>query len=130
MSLLALVSSTAIVIGLCAALPQLAAMVRARSAAGQSALGWSLGAFVNGLMSYVNFAGYHATVLALGNVASLVLCLVAIALVARFGTGEAEAVDGRRQATVSDLPTHEFWALREQLEHEAARRGQPVLVAA
>jgi hypothetical protein len=133
MSLLALVSSTAIVIGLCAALPQLAAMVRARSAAGQSALGWSLGAFVNGLMSYVNFAGYHATVLALGNVASLALCLVAVALVARFGTGEAdegEADDGRRQATVSDLPTHEFWALREQLEHEAARRGQPVLVAA
>jgi hypothetical protein len=24
---------------------------------------------------------------------------------------------------VSDLPTHEFWALRDQLEHEARRRG-------
>ncbi|HMJ36882.1 MAG TPA: hypothetical protein VK501_23455 [Baekduia sp.] len=39
MSLLTLFSSTAIVIGLCAALPQLAAMLRARSAAGQSSLG-------------------------------------------------------------------------------------------
>jgi uncharacterized membrane protein YbhN (UPF0104 family) len=127
MSLLALFSSTAIVIGLCAALPQLAAMLRARSAAGQSSLGWTLGAFVNGLMSYVNFAGYHATALAAGNVASLVICLIAVGLVARFGGAAAPqpAIVG-----VGDLETTEFWALRHELEHEARRRDEQRLVAA
>jgi hypothetical protein len=131
MSLLALASTTAIVIGLCAALPQLAAMIRARSAAGQSSLGWALGAFVNTLMVYVNFAGYHATVLAIGNAASVVLCLVAVALVLRFGDADpaAGADPERRDAHVSDLATGEFWALREQLEHEARRRDQGRLVA-
>jgi hypothetical protein len=66
MSLLPIFSTTAIVIGLAAALPQLAAMLNARSAAGQSALGWSLGAFVNCLMAYVNYVGYGAKVLAAG----------------------------------------------------------------
>jgi hypothetical protein len=124
MSLLAFFSTTAIVIGLCAAVPQLAAMVRARSAAGQSSLGWALGASVNLMMSYVNFVGYHATVLAVGNVTSVALCVVAVGLVLRFGTTTAPAAEPRT-ATVSDLPTHEFWALRDQLEHEARRREEP-----
>ncbi|MCW2986108.1 MAG: hypothetical protein JWR63_3678 [Conexibacter sp.] len=128
MTLLAFASTTAIVIGLCAAVPQLTAMVRARSAAGQSALGWTLGAFVNFLMAYVNLAGYHATALALGNVASLTLCLVAVALVARFGDAGAPAAPAVAGAgddapvSVHELPTGEFWALRAQLEHEARRR--------
>jgi hypothetical protein len=125
MSLLPIASSTAIVIGLCAALPQLAAMVRARSAAGKSLLGWLLGAFVNFLMAYVNLAGYDATVLAAGNVASVALCLVAVALVLRFGTGDEEAVaDDERSVAFHELPTTEFWALRDQLEHEARRRDE------
>jgi hypothetical protein len=130
LSLLAFCSTVAIVIGLCAALPQLAAMVRARSAAGQSALGWSLAAFVNGLMAYVNFAGYQATVLAVGNVASLVICLVAVGLVARFGAGAHAHRAHPAGVHVGDLPTTEFWALRDQLEHEARRRDELGLVAA
>jgi hypothetical protein len=132
MSLLPIFSTTAIVIGLCAALPQLGAMVRARSAAGQSALGWTLGAFVNFLMAYVNYVGYDAAVLAAGNVASLALCLVAVGLVARFGPGAAEATEDERPVLVHELPTTEFWALRDQLEHEARRRDEhrAVLVAA
>jgi hypothetical protein len=123
MSLLPILSTIAIVIGLGAALPQLAAMLRARSAAGQSALGWSLAGFVNLLMAYVNLVGYGATVLAAGNVASLTLCLVAVALVARFGPGAAgEAAD--RPVQVHELPSTEFWALRDQLEHEARRRDE------
>jgi hypothetical protein len=122
MSLLALASTTAIVIGLCAALPQLAAMVRARSAAGQSALGWSLGGFVNVLMAYVNYAGYGAMALSLGNVASLAICLTAVGLVVRFGDAGAVADEDERPVAVHELPTTEFWALREQLEHEARRR--------
>jgi hypothetical protein len=122
MSLLALASSTAIVIGLCAAIPQLAAMVRARSAAGQSALGWTLGVFVNALMAYVNLAGYHATALALGNVASLALCLAAVGLVLRFGDADGETTDA--PPVFYELPTQELLVLREQLEHEARRRDE------
>jgi predicted DNA repair protein MutK len=123
MSLLPIASTTAIVIGLCAALPQLGAMVRARSAAGQSALGWMLGAFVNVLMAYVNLVGYQATVLAAGNVASVALCVTAVALVLRFGTA---ALDDEAEPAmqVHDLATTEFWALRDQLEHEARRRDE------
>jgi predicted DNA repair protein MutK len=132
MSLLPIASTTAIVIGLCAALPQLGAMVRARSAAGQSALGWSLGAFVNVLMAYVNMVGYQATVLAAGNIASVALCLTAVALVVRFGVGGDEAVEEDAPVQIHELPTTEFWNLREQLEDEARRRDQlrPVLAAA
>ena len=135
MSLLPILSTTAIVIGLAAALPQLAAMARARSAAGQSALGWSLGAFVNLLMAYVNLVGYQATVLAAGNVASVALCVAAVGLVLRFGTsagaGDGLAVADERPVGIHELPTTEFWALREQLEHEARRRDEAgTLVAA
>jgi hypothetical protein len=125
MPLLALLSTTAIVVGLAAVLPQLATMIRARSAAGQSSLGWSLGAFVNSLMAYVNYAGYHATVLALGNVVSVALCVAAVALVWRFG----DRAPARAEVGVDDLPSGEFWALRDALEHEARRRA-PELAAA
>lgn len=128
MSLLPILSSAAIVIGLAAALPQLYAMVRARSAAGQSALGWLLGATVNTLMAYVNFVGYHATPLALGNLASLAICLAAVGLVLRFGDSTTgDLASDERPFAFHELPTMEFVVLREQLEHEARRRD---LVAA
>jgi hypothetical protein len=128
MSLLPILSSAAIVIGLAAALPQLYAMLSARSAAGQSALGWTLGATVNTLMAYVNFVGYHATPLALGNVASLAICLAAVGLVLRFGEAVYEdATADEAPYAFHELPTLEFVVLREQLEHEARRRD---LVAA
>ncbi|HEY6761080.1 MAG TPA: hypothetical protein VI318_16400 [Baekduia sp.] len=129
MTLLPIFSSIAIVIGLCAALPQLAAMIRARSAAGQSALGWALGAFVNVLMAYVNLVGYGATVLAAGNVASVSLCLIALALVVRFGPRDAEAAQVE-SVGLHELPTTEFWILRDQLEHEARRRDEGLVAAA
>jgi len=126
MSLLPLFSSAAIVIGLAAALPQLYAMVRARSAAGQSALGWLLGATVNTLMAYVNFVGYHATPLALGNVASLAICLAAVGLVTRYGASVEEGASERDAAVRAfhELPTMELVVLREQLEHETRRRDE------
>jgi predicted DNA repair protein MutK len=129
MSLLPIFSTTAIVIGLAAALPQLAAMLNARSAAGQSALGWTLGAFVNCLMAYVNYVGYGAKVLAAGNVASVGICLSAVALVVRFGTdAPAQAEPAVR---VDELATTEFHALRDALEDEARRRDERrALVAA
>lgn len=123
MSLLPVFSSAAIVIGLAAALPQLYAMVRARSAAGQSALGWMLGATVNTLMAYVNLVGYKATSLALGNVMSVAICLTAVALVARFG-GAAADDETTAPAAFHDLPTMELVVLREQLDHETRRRDE------
>src|ERR1700759_5241076 len=89
MSFLPIASTTAIVIGLAASLPHLAAMLKARSPAGQSALGWPPGAFVNMLMAYVNYVGYGAKVLAAGNIASVGICLSAVALVVRFGDANA-----------------------------------------
>jgi predicted DNA repair protein MutK len=132
MSLLPIFSTTAIVIGLAAALPQLAAMLNARSAAGQSALGWSLGAFVNCLMAYVNYVGYGAKVLAGGNVASVGICLTAVALVVRFGDASAAQGEAAPAVRVDELETTEFHALRDLLEDEARRRGNErrVLVAA
>jgi hypothetical protein len=127
MSLLPFFSSAAIVIGLAAALPQLYAMVRARSAAGQSALGWLLGATVNTLMAYVNYVGYKATALAVGNVASLAICLAAVGLVARFGVGVAARgadVEAEAPHAFHDLPTLELVVLRDQLDHEARRRDE------
>jgi hypothetical protein len=130
MSLLPILSTTAIVIGLAAALPQLAAMLNARSAAGQSALGWILGATVNALMAYVNYVGYGAKVLAAGNVASVGICLTAVALVVRFGDAAAPAAE-EPAVRVDELPTTEFHALRDLLEDEARRRDERrVLVAA
>jgi hypothetical protein len=121
MTLLELCSTIAIVAGLASTLPQLGAMLRSRSAGGQSSLGWCLGAGVNGLMSYVNFVGYHAFALAAGNVASVVICVTAVALVLRFRHAHpAQTPD----ATVADLPTGELWALRDALEHEARRRTE------
>lgn len=123
MSLLPIFSSAAIVIGLAAALPQLYAMVRARSAAGQSALGWMLGVLVNTLMAYVNLVGYKATALAAGNLASVAICLTAVGLVVRFGTAADEEADEAAFA-FHDLPTMELVVLREQLEHETRRRDE------
>jgi predicted DNA repair protein MutK len=131
MSLLPIFSTTAIVIGLAAALPQLAAMLNARSAAGQSALGWSLGAFVNCLMAYVNYVGYGAKVLAAGNIASVGICLSAVALVVRFGADAPAQHEAAPAVRVDELATTEFHALRDQLEDEARRRDERrVLVAA
>jgi hypothetical protein len=130
MSFITLLSTLAIVIGLASGVPQLAAMLRSRSAAGQSALGWSLGVFVNTLMAYVNFAGYHATALAAGNLLSVATCLTAVGLVLRFGGGTPEPAPAPVTIPVSDLATHEFWALRDHLEDEAQRRSERQLAAA
>ena len=131
MSLLPIFSTTAIVIGLAAALPQLAAMLNARSAAGQSALGWSLGAFVNCLMAYVNYVGYGAKVLAAGNVASVGDLPERGRARRALRRRGAPAAQDEPAVRLDELATTEFHALRDQLEDEARRRDERrVLVAA
>ncbi|MCW3012962.1 MAG: hypothetical protein JWO02_54 [Solirubrobacterales bacterium] len=81
--LLSILSTTAIVLGLAGVMPQITEMLRRGSAAGQSALGWSMGMTVNALMGYMNITQYDASVLALGNVAGGALCGIALGIVLR-----------------------------------------------
>ncbi len=64
MTLISLLSALATVLGLSGAIPQILRMVRARSAAGQSPVGWLMGGLCHSCMVYVNAVGHHATLLA------------------------------------------------------------------
>ena len=117
-TLIATISMLAAVIGIAGIVPQLITMLKARSSAGQSTVGWSFGIFTNASLAFVNLLGYHALVLGSGNLASLSGCLTAVYLVRHFRRPDAEpAVD-----TVTDLRTQEFEILREAVLIEHHRR--------
>lgn len=137
-------------VGLAAALPQIARMLRTRSAAGQSSAGWAMGLLANVCMGYVNLRGFDAHLLAASNALSGLLCLAAIALITRFGAGAASNAapsapvsaghlghHGARPVhhVLADLPTTEFVALRsaiDEVEELRSKRagGEPELQAA
>jgi uncharacterized membrane protein YccC len=117
-TLIATISMLSAVIGIAGIVPQLITMLRARSSAGQSTVGWSFGIFTNASLAFVNLLGYHALVLGSGNLASLSGCLTAVYLVHRFRRPAAEpAVE-----TVTDLRTQEFEVLRDAVLIEHHRR--------
>jgi uncharacterized membrane protein YccC len=116
-TLIATISMLAALIGIAGIVPQLITMLRARSSAGQSTVGWSFGIATNLSLAFVNLLGYHALVLGSGNVASLSGCLTAVYLVRRFRPREEPAVD-----TVTDLRTQEFEILRDAVLTEHHRR--------
>lgn len=135
-------------VGLAAALPQIARMLRTRSAAGQSSTGWAMGLLANVCMGYVNLRGFDAHLLAASNALSGLLCLAAIGLITRFGAGDAPAeaapLSGGHLGhhasrpvhhVLADLPTTEFVALRsaiDEVEELRSKRagGEPELQAA
>jgi hypothetical protein len=122
--LIATISMLAAVIGIAGIAPQLITMLRARSSAGQSTVGWSFGIATNAALGFVNLLGYHANVLALGNLISLSGCLTAVYLVRRFSPAE-------EPDTVSGLRTQEFEVLREAVLIEHHRRtGERALALA
>lgn len=128
MDLVALFSTIAIFIGLSSGIPQITTMLKSRSASGQSATGWSLAVGAQILMGYVNFVGYQATMLAIGNAVTFCICISAVVLIRRFGGGSAAAPavaapSGMPIVALHDLPTGEFLALRDDFEHEARRRS-------
>lgn len=142
-------STIAMAVGLAAAFPQIARMLRSRSAAGQSSAGWAMGLLANTCMGYVNLRGFDAQLLAASNAMSAMLCVAAIALITRFAADDAgdEPVDmplGREAAqgsarpvhhVLADLPTTEFVALRsaiDEVEELRAKRAgaEPALQAA
>ena len=84
MNTISLISAIAVVVSIGGILPQIVAMLHARSSAGQSALGWCLGVLVNGLLGYVNAEGAHSMVLAAGNAVGFLLSATALTLVFRY----------------------------------------------
>ena len=131
-------------VGLAASLPQILRMMTARSAGGQSVVGWSMGCVTNVSMAYVNFFGFHATALTVSNIVSASLCVAAVMLILRFREEPAavssaddlaltieiplssyhqpETFEARR-SHIAGLPTTEFDALRDAvLSAEEERR--------
>jgi hypothetical protein len=125
-TLIATISMLSAVIGIAGIVPQIMTMLRARSSAGQSTVGWSFGIFTNASLAFVNLLGYHALVLGSGNLASLSGCLTAVYLVRRFRRREEPAAEA-----VTELHTQEFEILRDAVLIEHHRRtGQRELALA
>ncbi len=106
-------SMLAAVIGIAGIAPQLITMLRARSSAGQSTVGWSFGIATNASLACVNLMGYHALVLGAGNLLSLSGCLTAVYLVRRFRPAGPAGPGESGLSTASALRTQEFAVLRE-----------------
>jgi hypothetical protein len=109
MTLVTILSTTAMILGLGGILPQLARMIRSRSAGGQAVLGWGMGGAAHASMAYVNFFGFHSVLLSASNVIALSLCGTAIVLITMLGRRGAPAAPA---LVLDDLPTQEFAALR------------------
>lgn len=122
MTLLPLISTLAILLGLAGVVPQIAAMVRRRSAAGQSPVGWTLGVTVNVLMAYVNLVGYGATTLAFGNACGGMLCMIALACTVRLP--RAAGPGGSARPDPIDLSTGDLSDMLVALADERARREE------
>jgi hypothetical protein len=126
-TLIATISMLAALIGIAGIVPQLITMLRARSSAGQSTVGWSFGLVTNASLAFVNLLGYHSLVLGAGNLASLSGCLTAVCLVRRFRLDvrpPAETVTDVPPPAeiVTDLRTQEFEILRDAVLIEHHRR--------
>lgn len=149
---ISLISSIAMALGLAASLPQILRMLSARSAGGQSIVGWTMGGVTNVSMAYVNFFGFGAKALTASNLVSATLCAGAVLLIMRFREPAPAAVGacedrfdepaltieipvGFRAAErfephhgmIAGLPTGEFDALRDAvLTAEVTRRERSV----
>ena len=135
MNTISLISAIAVVVSIGGILPQIVAMLQARSSAGQSALGWCLGVLVNGLLGYVNAEGAQSAVLAAGNAIGFLLSATALALVFRYrvdftddrrlpldaGSAVSTLLDPAR-APLIELQTEELEALHGAVAHARATR--------
>jgi len=116
-TLIATISMLAAVIGIGGIVPQLITMLRTRSSAGQSPVGWTFGFITHTALAFVNLLGYHAYVLGSGNLLSLSGCLTAVYLVRRYRARARPALEA-----VSEMQTQEFEVLRETVLVEHHRR--------
>jgi hypothetical protein len=118
MTLVTLLSTCAMLLGLGGILPQLVRMVRSRSAGGQAPLGWGMGCAAHASMAYVNFFGFNSLLLSASNMIAGSLCAIAILLIATLRDRKPAAAP----LVVDDMPTQEFVALRAAV---LARETQP-----
>jgi hypothetical protein len=118
MTLVTLLSTCAMLLGLGGILPQLVRMVRSRSASGQAPLGWGMGCAAHASMAYVNFFGFDSLLLSASNLLAGTLCAIAILLITALRDRTAAAPP----VVVDELPTQEFVALRAAV---LARETQP-----
>jgi len=121
------ISMLAVLIGVTGIVPQLVTMLRNRSSAGQSKLGWSLAFTANFALAFVNAFGNHAPVLAVGNVLSFSGALTAVCLAWHF---PAESEPAPVDELVTDMHTSEFVALRDAVIAEHHRRTGDLQLAA
>jgi hypothetical protein len=127
MFLVSVFSAVAIAFGIGANLPQISRMLRTRSAAGQSPVGWMMGAITNLCMAYVNLVGLGATFLGIANLGTVVLCSIAISLTLRYGAshGQPAAVAATPAPdTMVSMPTQEFALLHEAVTAAEQRRAE------
>jgi hypothetical protein len=118
MTLVTLLSTCAMLLGLGGILPQLVRMVRSRSASGQAPLGWGMGCAAHASMAYVNFFGFDSLLLSASNLVAGSLCATAILLI----TTLRDRAPAAAPLVVDDLPTQEFVALSAAV---AARESRP-----
>lgn len=123
MTFISIASTIAIVLGFAGTLPHIVTMLKTRSSGGQAPLGWIFGITVNVMTGYVNLFGLGATMLGFGNVLAAAFNVVALALVLRFGPGEAAvAEEPAPGGYFHELPTGEFDAIKSLIDEEHARR--------
>ena len=108
MTLVALLSVCAMVLGFCGIMPQLVRMVRARSAGGRAPLGWAMGMAAHMAMAYVNFFGFHSSLLGASSLTAGSLCGVAIVLIRVVGRRAEPAVAATPLPALDQMATGEF----------------------
>jgi hypothetical protein len=121
MTLVTLLSTLAMVLGLGGILPQLARMLRSRSAGGQAVLGWTMGGAAHASMAYANFFGFHSALLSASNLIAGSLCATAIVLITVLRR-RAPAPAAPVPLIVDDLPTQEFAALHAAVVARGSRQ--------
>jgi len=133
MTYITLISTVAMLLGLGGIVPQIFRMARARSAAGQSAIGWFMCMGAQLSMAYLNGLVFGAPVLTASNLTAATLCAIALVLIGVMGRRAPAGATAATPATADlvDLATQEFVVLRDAvLAADAARRPRAELIRA
>jgi hypothetical protein len=136
MTYITLISTVAMLLGLGGIVPQIFRMARARSAAGQSAIGWFMCMGAQLSMAYLNGLVFGAPLLTASNLTAATLCAIALVLIGVMGRRAPAGAIAATPATAAtadlvDLATQEFVVLRDAvLAADAARRPRAELIPA
>lgn len=136
MTYITLISTVAMLLGLGGIVPQIFRMARARSAAGQSAIGWFMCMGAQLSMAYLNGLVFGAPLLTASNLTAATLCAIALVLIGVMGRRAPAGATAATPATPAtadlvDLATQEFVVLRDAvLAADAARRPRAELIRA